>query len=53
MATQRKAEVVWHGNLIEGEGTIVSVDERRAAAAPGLVGVTRRRSRTARRAPRS
>ena len=24
MATQRKAEVVWHGNLTEGEGTVVS-----------------------------
>jgi osmotically inducible protein OsmC len=24
MATQRNAEAVWHGNLIEGEGTIVS-----------------------------
>ena len=24
MATQRKAEVVWHGSLTEGEGTIVS-----------------------------
>ena len=24
MAAQRKAEVVWHGTLIEGEGTIVS-----------------------------
>jgi len=24
MATQRRADVVWHGNLTEGEGTIVS-----------------------------
>jgi osmotically inducible protein OsmC len=24
MATERKAEVVWHGNLTEGEGTVVS-----------------------------
>jgi osmotically inducible protein OsmC len=24
MATQRKAEVVWHGNLTHGDGTIVS-----------------------------
>jgi osmotically inducible protein OsmC len=24
MAAQRKAEVVWHGNLIHGEGTILS-----------------------------
>ncbi len=24
MATERKAEVVWHGNLTHGEGTIVS-----------------------------
>jgi lipoyl-dependent peroxiredoxin len=24
VATQRKAEVVWHGNLVHGDGTIVS-----------------------------
>ena len=53
MATDRTANVVWHGDLMNGGGTIDARDERCLRAARRLVGRRAPRSRTARRAPRS